>query len=53
MIQTWVIRKFFIDEKKMLAKMQARAAQPQKKSKFQQRLAEMQRRQQQQMRQRK
>jgi YidC/Oxa1 family membrane protein insertase len=45
MIQTWVIRKFFIDEEKMLAKMQARASQPQKKSKFQQRLEEMQRRQ--------
>jgi YidC/Oxa1 family membrane protein insertase len=50
MIQTWVIRKFFIDEEKMLAKMRARAAQPQKKSKFQQRLEEMQRRQVQQQR---
>ncbi|MDR2802151.1 MAG: membrane protein insertase YidC [Prevotellaceae bacterium] len=50
MIQTWVIRKFFINEEKMLAKMQARAAQPQKKSKFQQRLEEMQRRQTQQQR---
>ncbi|MDR1680743.1 MAG: membrane protein insertase YidC [Prevotellaceae bacterium] len=53
MIQTWVIRKFFIDEKKMLAKMQAHAAKPQKKSKFQQRLEDMQRRQQQQTRNRK
>ncbi|MDR1405943.1 MAG: membrane protein insertase YidC [Prevotellaceae bacterium] len=50
MIQTWVIRKFFINEEKMLAKMHARAAQPQKKSKFQQRLEEMQRRQIQQQR---
>ncbi|MDR3132483.1 MAG: membrane protein insertase YidC [Prevotellaceae bacterium] len=50
MIQTWIIRKFFIDEEKMLAKMQARATQPQKKSKFQQRLEEMQRRQVQQQR---
>ncbi|MDR2362472.1 MAG: membrane protein insertase YidC [Prevotellaceae bacterium] len=47
MIQTWIIRKFFIDEKKMLAKMQARAAKPQKKSTFQQRLEKMQRQQQQ------
>jgi YidC/Oxa1 family membrane protein insertase len=46
MIQTWIIRKFFIDEEKMLAKMRARAAQPVKKSKFQQRLEEMQRKQQ-------
>ncbi|MDR0581809.1 MAG: membrane protein insertase YidC [Prevotellaceae bacterium] len=50
MIQTWAIRKFFINEEKMLAKMRARAAQPQKKSKFQQRLEEMQRRQMQQQR---
>ncbi|MDR3350959.1 MAG: membrane protein insertase YidC [Prevotellaceae bacterium] len=50
MIQTWIIRKFFIDEEKMLAKMRARAAQPQKKSKFQQRLEDMQRRQVQQQR---
>jgi YidC/Oxa1 family membrane protein insertase len=50
MIQTWAIRRFFIDEKKMFAKMQARAAQPQKKSKFQQRLEAISKQQQQQAR---
>ena len=41
--QTWIIRKFFVDEKKILAQLQARASasQPAKpKSKFQQRLDE-------------
>jgi len=43
MLQTWVIRKYFVDEKKILAQLQAKAAanQPNKpKSKFQQRLDE-------------
>ena len=41
--QTWVIRKYFVDDKKILAQLQARAAAPQAnkpKSKFQQRLDE-------------
>ncbi|MCL2132870.1 MAG: membrane protein insertase YidC [Bacteroidales bacterium] len=46
--QTWVIRKWFVDEDELLRKMKERAAQPQKKSKFQQRLEDMQRQQQQQ-----
>lgn len=42
MLQTWVIRKFFVDEKKLYAKLQEKAASnvPKKKSKFQQRLDE-------------
>ncbi len=37
--QTWVIRKYFVDEKKIYAKLQERAASaPKKKSKFQERL---------------
>jgi YidC/Oxa1 family membrane protein insertase len=43
MLQTWVIRKYFVDDKKILAQLQARAAAPQAvkpKSKFQQRLDE-------------
>ena len=60
--QTWVIRKYFVDEKKLFTQLQAKAAnaKPVKKSKFQQRLDEMykqqqelQRQQQQQMRNRK
>ena len=60
--QTWVIRKYFVDEKKLYAQLQAKAANAKapKKSKFQQRLDEMyrqqqelQRQQQQQMRNRK
>ena len=50
--QTWVIRKWFVDEAELLRKMKERAAQPQKKSKFQQRLENMARQQQQQQRQR-
>jgi YidC/Oxa1 family membrane protein insertase len=46
--QTWVIRKWFVNEDELLRKMKERAAQPQKKSKFQQRLEEMARQQQQQ-----
>jgi len=61
-VQTWVIRKYFVDEKKLYAQLQAKAASSKgpKKSKFQQRLDEMykqqqelQRQQQQQMRNRK
>lgn len=60
--QTWIIRKYFVDEKKLYAQLQAKAASTKasKKSKFQQRLDEMykqqqelQRQQQQQMRNRK
>jgi len=50
--QTWVIRKWFVDEAELLRKMKERAAQPQKKSKFQQRLEEMARQQQQRQRRR-
>ncbi|MDR3236082.1 MAG: membrane protein insertase YidC [Prevotellaceae bacterium] len=45
--QTWMIRKWFVNEKELLQKMKARAAQPVKKSKFQQRLEEASRVQQQ------
>jgi YidC/Oxa1 family membrane protein insertase len=51
--QTWAIRKWFVDEEELLRKMKARATQPVKKSKFQQRLEDMQRQQQQQQKQRK
>lgn len=48
--QTWVIRKYFIDEKELYAKLQAKAATAKtKKSKFQQRLDDMYKQQQQQM----
>jgi len=36
--QTWVIRKYFVDEEKILSKLNAKAAVPKKKSKFQERL---------------
>ena len=49
-IQNWVIRKFFINEEKILADIKAKSAAPAKKSKFQQRLEEMQKMQQQQLR---
>ena len=47
-VQTWVIRKYFVDEKKLYAQLQAKAASNKapKKSKFQQRLDEMYRQQQ-------
>jgi Preprotein translocase subunit YidC len=47
-IQTWVIRKYFVDEKKIYAQLQAKAAnaKTKKKSKFQQRLDEMYKQQQ-------
>ena len=46
--QTWVIRKYFVDEKKLYAQLQAKAASAKapKKSKFQQRLDEMYKQQQ-------
>lgn len=50
--QTWAIRKWVVDENELLRKMKERAAQPQKKSKFQQRLEEMARQQQQRQRKR-
>ena len=51
-IQTWVIRKYFVDEKALYAKLQAKAAssKPAKKSKFQQRLDELYKQQQEQLR---
>ena len=47
-VQTWVIRKYFVDEKKLYAQLQAKAANSKapKKSKFQQRLDEMYKQQQ-------
>lgn len=47
LIQTWVIRKFFVDEKKIYAQLQAKAssAKAKPKSKWQMRLEEMQRQQ--------
>lgn len=47
-LQTWVIRKYFVDEKKIYAKLQERAANAKapKKSKFQQKLDEMYKQQQ-------
>ncbi len=46
--QTWIIRKYFVDEEKIYAQLQAKAAtaKPKKKSKFQMRLEEMQKQQQ-------
>lgn len=38
MVQTWVIRKYFVDEAKIYAKLKEKAAGPAKKSKFQERL---------------
>ncbi len=45
-IQTWIIRKYVVNEESLLAKMNERAQQPVKKSKFQQRLEEMAKKQQ-------
>ena len=52
-VQTWVIRKYFVDEKKLYAQLQAKAASSKapKKSKFQQRLDEMYKQQQEMQRQ--
>lgn len=47
MIQTWVIRRYFVDEEKIYAKLKEKAAGPSKKSKFQQRLDEVYKAQQQ------
>jgi membrane protein insertase, YidC/Oxa1 family, C-terminal domain len=49
-VQTWVIKKFFVDEKKLYAQLKAKAANNTsvKKSKFQQRLDELYKQQQQQ-----
>lgn len=47
--QTWVIRKYFVDEQKIYAKLQEKAATPKKKSKFQERLDNAYRAQQQQL----
>ena len=49
MIQTWAIRRFFVDEEKIYAKLKEKAAQPKKKSKFQERLDAAYKAQQQQM----
>lgn len=50
LIQTLVIKKWFIDEKKIRAKMAAASSKPQKKSKWQERLEQAQRMQQEQLR---
>ena len=42
----WVVKKYFIDEEKLETQMSAKSKQPQKQSKFQQRLAEMSKQQQ-------
>ena len=46
-LQNWVIRKWFIDKDKIYARIQAASAKPTKKSKFQQRIDEMYKMQQQ------
>lgn len=46
--QTWIIRKYFVDEDKIYAKLKEKAAAPKKKSKFQARLDEAYKKQQQQ-----
>lgn len=48
-VQTWVIRKYIVNEKKVLAEIQANASKPKKKSKWQMRLEEAQRMQEQMM----
>ena len=50
-LQTWVIKRFFIDEDKIHARLAAKAAEPVKKSKFMQRLEAAQKAQEQAMRQ--
>ena len=49
MLQTWYIRKFVVTEDRVRAEMVAKANQPKKKSKWQQRLEEAQKMQQQMM----
>ena len=46
--QTWVIRRFFVDEEKIMAQIRQKSSEPVKKSKFQQRLEAAQKMQQQQ-----
>ncbi len=53
MLQTWVIKKWFVDNEKILAKVHAKTSAPVKKSKWQMRLEEAQRMQAQQMKNRK
>ena len=50
MLQTWFVRKYMVDEKKIHAELAASAGKPRKKSKWQQRLEEAQRMQQQALR---
>jgi len=45
-LQNWIIRKYFVDEEKIYARLKEKAAAPTKKSKFQQRLEQMQKEQQ-------
>lgn len=52
-LQNWIIRKWFVDEKKIYERLQTAQAKPVKKSKFQQRIDEMYRIQQQQQKQQK
>lgn len=52
-LQNWIIRKFFIDEDKIYARIKEKSAAPSKKSKFQQRLEQMQKEQQKQIQQNK
>lgn len=46
-LQMWVIKTYFIDEEKILSKLEANKAKPKKQSKFQAKLADMARQQQQ------
>ncbi len=48
-LQTWIIQRFVVNEKKLLAQMEANKAKPQKKSKFMQRLEAAQKQQQEQL----
>lgn len=50
-IQNWVIRKYFVDEDKIYARLKEKTSAPTKKSKFQQRLEQMQKEQQKQLQQ--
>ena len=50
-LQTWIIKRFFIDENKIHARLAAKASEPVKKSKFMQRLEAAQKAQEQAMRQ--
>ena len=50
-LQTWIIKRFFIDENKIHARLEAKASEPVKKSKFMQRLEAAQKAQEQAMRQ--